>query len=286
MTKYYIGIDGGATNIKAGIVSDKGKMLKFLTVPTQSDLGKKQVVENVVSIIDKLFSYKYKISGIGLAWPGKINIPIDLFELKKALVKKYKQTVVAANDADLFALGETFYGFGKNKQVVLGITLGTGVGSGLIIDGQIYKPNNLTPEFGHISINLKGPKCLCGNRGCIETYLGSRGLLHRLIKKHKLQAKNGKELYKLAKNNKKQAIKLWEHYGLLLGRSLVNASKAYRPDIIIIGGNISRSFSYFEKSMRHEMKKVLKNKMVAVKKSKLSNAAIIGAALYAKENIK
>lgn len=280
MAKYYIGIDGGATNIKAGIVDSNGKLLHFLSTPTQSDLGKKQVVENVVSIIDDLLNLKYKIAGIGLAWPGKTNISIDVNELKKILNKKYKLKIVSGNDADLFTLGEALCGAGKNKKVVLGITLGTGVGSGLVLNKQLYNPNGLTPEFGHVSLNPKGPKCLCGNRGCIESYLGSRSLLRRLIQK------NTKNTYKISNENKKQILKLWQEYGLILGHSLVNASKAYRPEIIIIGGNVCKSYTHFEKIMKQEMKKLLKDKIVTVKKSGLKNAAIIGAALYAKQNIK
>lgn len=280
MKKYYIGIDGGATNIKAALVDNKGNVIHFLTCPTQNNLGEKKVSHNVLGLINTLLNDKYAIQGIGLAWPGKTNTTLSAEKIKNILTKKYKLAIFSANDADLFTLGESIFGQGKNKEIVLGITLGTGVGSGLIIAKNI-----LATEFGHVSLNPNGPKCKCGNKGCFEEYAGSRALI-RLIKKYKLEINNGKELYQLADQKNKKALLLWQEYGQQLGRGLIAASRAYSPDIIILGGNIAQAYKFFAPSMNKEIKSVLKNKTVTIKKSALKNAAVIGAAYFAKQNIK
>ena len=183
MKKAFIGFDVGGTNIAAGLVSKQGKILDLTSHPTQAKKGKQQIAKNTLKVLDELLSGDVECLGLCLAWPGKSNVPLIGQEIKKIISKKYKYPVYLENDANLFTLAEAFIGQGKNKRVVVGITLGTGVGSGVVIDKQLYGTQGYNPEFGHISINFDGPKCKCGNYGCFEEYAGSRSL-KRLAKKY------------------------------------------------------------------------------------------------------
>jgi glucokinase len=281
--KYTIGVDLGGTHIKAGLVKDK-KVVKRVLFKTNSST-KQDILKGITDAIEKV---KIKpVQGIGIGVPGIIdykkgeaikltNLPIKNFKIKKFFEKKFKVPVFLDNDASCFVLGEALYGSGKNKDVVIGLTLGTGVGGGVVINKKIFHGLFNAGELGHMSIKHDGIKCICGNFGCIEQYAGKHGIMRSA---KKLNVKNTRDIYKLALKGNKEAIRVFEKTGFYLGVAITNLIAAFDPDVIVIGGGISNSWEFFSKSMIQTVdQRSFVNKKPRIVKRKLKDSAILGAA--------
>ncbi|MBT6691553.1 ROK family protein [Candidatus Parcubacteria bacterium] len=281
MRKAFIGFDVGGTNIEGALISKEYTVLSLKSHPTQNNLGKKQVAKNVIKVAEELLGNN-KLSGIGLGWPTtRANIKLSGKEIKNILEKKFKVPVFFNNDADVFALSEAIIGQGKKYSIVVALTLGTGVGCGVVVDKKIYHGRGGASEFGHVSLNFNGPKCVCGNTGCFEEYAGSRAL-KRLGKKYKLNTGDGLALYNLAKQGNKKALRLWQEFGQQLGLGIISIIHAYDPEIIILGGQISKAWKFFHQSMEKEIKNKILFKPIPIKVSKLQKPNIIGTKLLQK----
>jgi len=253
-----IGVDIGGTEIKAGIVSN-GKVIKKITVKTQTNKGRKQVIQNITNAIKQLFNKNIKAIGIGAPGPldykrgilGKqLNLPLSNFNLKKFVQQKFKVPVAVDNDANVFTLGEALQGAGKKYDNVIGLTLGTGIGGGIVINKKLYHGRGNAGELGHITIKFDEKiKSKCGNNGCIEQYASARGICKRA------KVKSPLELYNLAIKRNKKAISAWKQTGILLGIGIINIINSFDPDIVIIGGNISKAWKFFYKAMNQEINK-------------------------------
>ncbi|MBI2523514.1 ROK family protein [Candidatus Woesearchaeota archaeon] len=276
-----IGIDLGGTNIKAASVAKKGKIIKEYEIATESEKGTKTVIDNVISAVNKVKSGK--IIGIGIGSPGPmdyengvitnpVNLPFRNVPLKKIIQKKFSLPVFLDNDANCFALGEAIFGAGKKYQNVIGITLGTGVGGGVIIDKKIYHGRGNAAELGHMTIKFDGLKARSGNNGDIEEYVSARGL-RKIFK-----GSDPYSIYELAIKRNKRAIKTFEEMGCYLGIGLANIIYAFDPDIIVVGGKISNSWKFFSKAMYKAVKERYFSKLCHIVKSELKNAGILGAA--------
>src|SRR3989338_6641298 len=178
-----IGIDLGGTNIKTGLVSPTGKILKKYEMPTEARKGTKTIIDNILSSIEKIKIGK--ISGIGIGSPGPmdfkkgmiinpVNLPFRNLPLKNIIQTKFKIKTCLDNDANCFALGEAIFGSGKKYENVVGITLGTGIGGGVIINKRIYHGRSNAAELGHMTIKFDGLKARSGNDGDIEEYAAAR----------------------------------------------------------------------------------------------------------------
>lgn len=172
-------------------------------------------------------------------------------------------------------MAEAILGQGKKYNTVVGLTIGTGLGSGFIINKKIYHGKCFATEIGHMTINFNGPKSKCGNNGCLESYVSIRGILLRV---KRLSVKNAKVLYELASLGNKKALNVWQETGFYLGIGIANIINVLNPDIIVIGGQIANAWPYFNKKMREIVKKraLFDCKIL---KSRLKNAGIFGAAL-------
>jgi glucokinase len=274
-----LGIDVGGHSIKAGIVSKKGNILAKEVLLTEADKGRKTVVNNILKIITSLLKKDKTIKSIGIGIPGTINrkgyvnytpnIPLSNFDLGKELKKTLKKKLTFGNDADNFALAHQKLGSGKGYQNMICLTLGTGVGSGLIINGELFT-NNGAPELGHTTIKYDGPesKC-CGNDGCIESFIGRKTFPEGPL-----------EIYKKAVTKDSKAIERFEDYGKHLGIAISNFINIFNPDLVILGGQLSNAYNFFKNSMEKEVKKrtLFKTKIV---KSNMREPGIVGAATLA-----
>ncbi len=274
-TSAVIGVDLGGTNIRAGKVVD-GQILKEASCLVFEKGSRKQdVVDNIVSVIDQVIDGD--IVGIGMGIPSLlnrssgivydvINIPSwDKVELKEILEKHYGVPVYLDNDANCFALGERYFGKGKEIENFVGLTLGTGLGSGIINKGSILGDKNCgSGEFGMISY-------LDGN---YEDYCSSKFF----IDKHKT---TGFEAFQNALNGKEDALNLFVEFGRHLGKAIKTILYSVDPEMIIIGGSIAKSQSFFHESMIKELSdfpfsQIVKN--IKIEYSDLDNPAILGAA--------
>jgi glucokinase len=283
--KKYIGVDIGGTKIHASLIDEKGRIVREIIIRTEASRGRKKVIQNIFSAIESLFSKQ--VRGIGIGSPGPIdirkgkilntpNLPLKNFDLRRAVQKKFRVKTALDNDAKCFVLGEAVYGSGRGKKIVAGLTMGTGIGGGLVLDGKIYHGRGRASEFGHMPINFEGNVGKCGHRGCLESYIGKFA-----IRKYasRIGIGNPYDLFIAAKKGNKKARKIWRDVGFYLGIGVAYLANIFDPDIIVIGGNVSGAWQFFEK----EMKKTVREKSIVglpriVKSGLGSKAAILGAA--------
>jgi len=303
--KFIIGIDLGGTNLKIALLDLKYKLTDKEVLSTQQFRKKENLISAILHSVNRIIENnklkKRDILGIGLGLPGPIdeksgvvhffpNIPgFREVNLKSILEKKLRLPVFLDNDAKLMALAEYRLGHARGFKNALCLTLGTGVGGGVIIEGSLYRgKDNAAGEIGHVPINEKGPRCNCGGRACLEAYIGNNRILNeakkifkRNISLEELSAKAGKQ--------NKQALNIWLKVAARLGIALVGAVNLLNPDAIIIGGGVANAGSVLFDKVKQTVKKQAMNvqaRRVKVFKAKLgSEAGLIGAAIMVKENI-
>jgi len=307
--KYALGVDIGGTNIKIGIVSDRGKLIKSHSVKTQPESGPKKVISNICKGIDEtLEKNKLKIQGIGVGCPGVVQIKKGIVEnapnlpgwknvkLGQILKNRYGYKIHIENDANAAAIGELIFGAGKKFDSFVMVTLGTGGGGGIVFDKKIFRGEfGAAGEVGHISIDINGPKCNCGSTGCIEAYAGNAYL--REIVRSELPEHRDSEIWRLIENdlskvspkiiqlaaekNDAYAKFVIERMGRQLGAALASLSNLLDISTFIIGGGVAG----FGKPLFDSTRKTIANRVllplrqrVLVIPAKLKNEAGIKGA--------
>ena len=316
MRQVVIGVDIGGTNVRMGIVTPKGRILKRVQYATDISKGRLALSEKLVSdlrnVIDKNIKRPDRLIGIGIGIAGAIdmrrgivvqspNLPdFNGFRLRKFFEKKISVPVSIENDANAFALGEGWVGAAKGSKHYCGITLGTGVGGGIIVNGEIlHGPDGMAGEVGHMVIQPEGPLCGCGGRGCLEVYASATGI--RRMALEAVDRKEGRGLlgrcggdseritsekvFEAAQYGDLTARKIFNEMGRSLGLGLVNLINLFNPERIVIGGKVSQAWDFFigrlmetvkERSMRSPREKV---KIVRTRCKE--DAGILGAAYEA-----
>jgi glucokinase len=298
--KSFLGIDWGGTYIKAGVVNDRGKILKQVAYASKSLTDKKAFIDNVVLMVKNLRSFKIKAVGIGA--PGIINLKKGFiyylpnipgwknFPLKSVLRKKLKMPVFVNNDANTFGLAESRFGAGRGKSRVIFLTLGTGLGGAVILNNQILSADTSALELGHVPLSTKGKICGCGGRGCIQTFVGNGYILdeYKRLKKNKTNINGVKEIFARALKGEKEALAVWEGFSLALGKFLSGMINIFNPQVVIFGGGVSGAFNLFKPRLWEIIKEQAMwplSKDVKLIKAKLKDSGIIGAALLAKDSL-
>ena len=267
----YLGVDIGGTSVKMGLVNEKGEIINKTSFKTAKDTN--QLIEDINANMEEL-KKEAKIdfiSGIGIGCPGAIdskkgivnmayNLGWEDVHLKELLEKRTGLEVRLSNDANVAGLGETIYGKGQGHKNVIVITLGTGVGSAIIIDGKLYEGNESKgAEIGHTILVKNGRKCTCGRRGCAEAYLSatkflrearhyamhSDGLLSKEIVNGDIHLIKCEQVYKCADDGDEGAKKIVDKYIDYLGEFTLNLCNIFRPEMIIFGGGMSYSGNIF-----------------------------------------
>lgn len=280
-----IGIDVGGTKI-LGIVLNKKKVIE--TKKIQTPQNKKEFTKELIKLIKEL-SQKRKIKGIGLGLPGVVNrkkgtiinlpnIPtIKNLNIVKIIQKEFKIPVKIEKDVNCMALAELHFGLAKNKTNAVAITIGTGLGGGIIINKKLVIGKGSAGEVGHLNIYPNGHKCTCGNYGCLEEYTASRAI-KRYSQEAGFKNKTPKEIEDLARKGNKKAKKIYEKLGYFLAIGLSDIIKVLHPEIIILSGNISNASDIFLEKTIKEVKKRTYFQICEIKKSKLKQTPAIGAA--------
>jgi len=305
----FVGIDLGATNIKGALVNVEGHILEEKSIPTEVDGGVEHVMSRMMGVIRYLVSLagKVPVTGVGIGCPGQVNVRKGIFHggpnfpgwkdvpLVFEIERRIGIPVVIDNDANLAALGEYAYGGGKGVENMLLLTLGTGVGGGLILNGELYRgSSDAAGEVGHTVISLDGPLCGCGRRGCLEAYVGTKGILERLREKlegGRRSVLSGKEevtpkdIGEAADGGDEVAIEVLRETGELLGVGLANFANILNVEKIVIGGGVADAGELLlgpaRERMEREVLKVVRES-VRVVKAELGNlAGRIGAARLA-----
>ncbi|MDD5059585.1 MAG: ROK family protein [Candidatus Omnitrophica bacterium] len=303
--KFIIGIDLGGTNLKCSLLDNKLKIRARNSFSTKSFNSKEKLIRGLADSINNfILSSGYDagaILGVGIGVPG----PVDTFKgivhflpnipgwkevnLKKVLEKKTGLKVFIDNDARLMSLAESKIGAARGFSNVLCLTLGTGVGGGLILNNLLYRgKDNAAGEFGHVPINITGPKCGCGSEACIETYIGNNAIKKSAVSIFGAGISLEKISY-LARNNNRKAVKFWNEAGKKLGIALSGAVNLLNLDAVVIGGGVSSAgWPLFEGIKQAIAKRSMsvQGKRVKIYRAKLGvDAGIIGAGYLVKERL-
>ncbi|MHB8155600.1 MAG: ROK family protein [Candidatus Omnitrophota bacterium] len=304
--KFIMAIDLGGTNLRCALLDNDLKIKAKSSFSTKSFDNKYKLIQGIIDLLDSLIlNQRLKrsaILGVGIGVPGPVdtlkgivhflpNIPgWKEVGLKKILERKTKLPVFIDNDAKLMTLAEHGLGAAKHYKNVLCLTLGTGVGGGLIINDSLYRgSDNAAGEAGHFPLNEDGPLCGCGAHGCLETYVGNRKIIKAARKlfgpKITLERVSA-----LAKENNPKAIDFWSQVGGKLGLALSGIVNLLNLDLIVIGGGVSYAGGVLFESIRRTIilrAMRLQAKRVKVVKAKLGmDAGIIGAGYLVRERLK
>lgn len=278
--EYYAGVDIGGTFVKAGIVDSYGRILVKDKIPTKSTY--KEVAKSISEFVLELAKKEeIKLAGVGIGCAGAIdsengvvvysnNLGWTNCEIKKDVEEQTKLKVFVSNDANVACLGECAYGSGKNFKDVILITIGTGIGSGIVIDGKLFEGNKgAGAEVGHSVIKMNGEKCTCGRKGCLEAYASTSALVKQAktemsknqdsllwkLCENDVDKLDGVKIVKAVKENDKTAKKVFNRYIKYLACGLVNISNEFRPQAIILGGGISATREMLTKPLQRILNK-------------------------------
>ncbi len=278
--KWLVGVDLGGTNIKFAFLSENGDILYRWSIPTDvSDAGNNIIPDMASSISQKLQENKQttsNVKGIGIGAPAFMNMETGFIyeainlgwkniDIRSMLEQRLKLPVVIDNDANVAALGEMWKGAGIGSKDLLCITIGTGIGGGIIINGEIiHGTNGMAGEIGHITVNPEnGILCNCGKHGCLETISSATGMVRQAIAEidnHQESLlftsyqQNGhitaKTIVQAAIENDTYALKIIDRSSYYLGLALANIANTINPSRIVIGGGVSKAGSLLLDSIR------------------------------------
>lgn len=245
-----IGIDIGGTNTKIGLVGEDNKLIASKIIPTLSENGPEETIKRISgTVLEMLEENNIPVEqclGAGIGIPGTVdsrngilkysnNIKWENVDVAGIAGKIIPLPVSIANDADCAALGEALAGAGKGYENVVLLTLGTGVGGGVVINGKLYEGGS---EPGHMVIGKDGGLCTCGRKGCLESYVSSTAIKRETEKAFGKEVAP-EELFSLAKNGNETAVKVVSDYTEALGTGIVNIANIFRPELILLGGGIA-----------------------------------------------
>lgn len=256
----YIGVDIGGTNLRGALARSNGEIVSRFRLKSAIADGADSFLERLTEEIHQLLrdasGYGLQVQGIGIGIPGLIGTdgtihssvnlrPLEGLNLSRLLADRLQLPVVSANDANLIALGEVWAGAGRGIQSAVVITIGTGLGSGLILDGKLWTgAGGFAAEFGHMTVEPEGLSCPCGNRGCLEQYVSAAALSRYG------RGRTPEELALLAQAGDPVACAAFEKIGYWLGTALAGLVNLLNLEGIIIGGGVSAGFDLFEPMLR------------------------------------
>jgi len=307
--KYAVGVDLGGTYIKLGIVTEAGRIIKKLSIDTRAAEGPEKIISQIKKGIKEIISgNKHKLQGIGIGSPGVVTVKKGTVEnppnfpgwtkvnLGKIIEKEFKIKVHVENDANAAAIGEMIFGAGKILNSFVMVTLGTGVGGGIIQNRKLYRGEfGAAGELGHITIDYKGDRCNCGSYGCIETYAGNKYLISRVkeeleqnreskiweISGNGLSELSPKTIDEAAENGDVYANSVIRDLGLKLGAALASVSNLLDIGVFIIGGGVSGFgkplFDSTQESIKERVLTPLRPRIKVVPAKLKNDAGIKGA---------
>jgi glucokinase len=305
--QHAIGIDFGGTSIKSGLVFDGRIIQRGRTIETRRCGGPDEIVDALVSIVAELRPGAPNVAALGIGLPGVVdsisgvvheltNVPgWEDIPLRELLRNRTGLPITIENDANAMAYGEFKSGAAKDGRHVVCVTLGTGVGGALILDGRLYRGAQLgAGEIGHLSIDYRGVPGPFGNTGALEKYVGNNQIAQRAME---LYAQNGikkslaecapREIDLAAQGGDKVALALWETVGFEIGVALASVVWILNPDTIIIGGGVAKAgdlvFEPIRRTIRERTIDVFHQHLRVLPAALGNDAGIIGNALLALE---
>lgn len=313
---YSIGVDLGGTNIKFGLVSADGKIVKRARIPTQAQTGPKPVLRRLINVVRRLMKgYPVRSIGIGAAGlidheHGVIRVPPNLpgwdgTPVKEILERALGIPCAVSNDVNCCALGELRFGAGVGRSDLFCLTLGTGVGGGIIANGKlVIGANGVAGEIGHTVIFPDGQICRCGSRGCLECYVGAEYIVQRAVARlrmqgpklkfrslirrytgNRLERVTPKIISRAAQHGDECAREVIEEVGYYVGLAVSNVVQLLDPGLVVIGGGVSG----FGKPLLDAIRRTVEERVIKFPGRKLSivlstlgdDAGVLGASQLA-----
>jgi glucokinase len=282
---FAIGVDLGGTNLRIAAVDERGRLLEKITLGTQVSLGRDAVISEMAAAIQALtakFKDGSKLLGVGIGVPGIIdcrtgmlrespNLPgWDNYPVRDEIEKRLQTSVILENDANVAGLGEAWLGAAKGIDNVCMITLGTGVGGGIVQNGRIWQGmSGMAGEVGHVTIDPNGPKCNCGNSGCAERFASATAIVQ--MARHAIAAGeapalariagspdvefSARTVYNLALQGDKAALRIFEKVGWALGILIADLVNVLNLDMYVIGGGVCAAWQSFSPALFAELSK-------------------------------
>lgn len=319
MSESIIGVDIGGTSIKIGWLSTNGDILQKWEIPTNTTNNGATILTDIWnSISDKMLEFAIdmkEIMGIGVGVPGfinaekgsvdeAVNIGWQDIQVKEQLQKLSGLPVCVANDANTAVLGENWRGAGNQAKNVLAVTLGTGVGGGIVVNGELVNGENGTAgEIGHLTVEINGSICNCGKKGCLETIASATGIVRQAEKAIKSNVTSelahfyleqgeitAKDVFERAQNGDELCEGIIYYTMDILGLSLANIATSINPSKILIGGGVSKAGNVLINGITSSFEKYAlprTNAICTITLAKLGNdAGFIGAGFLVKQQLR
>lgn len=304
------GIDLGGTETKIGLINREGEVVAFRAIPTNAGTGYETFFSNLKNEITALLEHtgsEYSLAGISIGAPtgsqkygtiedaSNLNWPRNL-PVRSILESMFNLPILISNDANAAAIGEMLFGVARDVKNFICITLGTGLGSGIVIEGKLLLGSKgHAGELGHTTAIENGRMCGCGRKGCLETYVSATGIVKTVTESYGVDFKNSdinahingsitaKKITAAAKKGDPIAVKAFEYTGEILGKKLADAVAILNPELIVLTGGLSRAGDLILEPTKKYLNDNLLNiyrGTVDVKLSKISTkkSAILGAA--------
>jgi len=320
MEELILAVDLGGTNVRVAAVNPQGRILHKFNFPTEAYRGREKVVEDTLAKIKGFLAgfpkEEYEVTGAGFGIPGAIvldrgivsqspNLPgWEDFDLRSQLQEGLRMPIFIENDANAFTLGEGWLGAAKGAKDFCCLTLGTGVGGGIVLNGEIWHgAQGKAGEVGHMVIDVDGPPCQCGNRGCLEVFTSGSAIRRVAIEEIKRNEKTdlaercggeiegitAKMVYESAMGGDHLSREIFRRMGMYLGVGLTNLVNLLNVELMVIGGRVSEAFDLFVDPARRELGKRALGSMgkgVKVERARCGDdAGILGAACLVKREL-
>ncbi|WP_434639570.1 ROK family protein [Thermoanaerobacterium thermosaccharolyticum] len=265
--KKVIGIDIGGTKILGGVIGSNGDLIKFKETSTDANLGRDHILKKLFSVLDDLFDTD--IEGIGIGSAGRINFNTGEviyatdnlpgwtgINLKEIISQKYRTKTIVENDVNAAIVGENWLGSAKSFKDILMITLGTGVGGAIILDGKLIRGRHFSSaEIGHTILYPGGKRCNCGQNGCVEQYISGTAIYKRY---NEIAGSNlvnsAKDVFKLYMKNDKISKLVVDEFVKSLSLLIFNIRNFIDPEIIILGGGVTNSKDLWWEYLKSQIK--------------------------------
>ena len=314
--KPILAIDLGGTKIIAAIVSSQGQVMAREYHPTLAGEGPQSVIDRILSAIDQLLRVRNidpsQLNSISIASAGAIDLDQGLvtsspnlpgwhdIPLRDIVNRKYRVNTLLINDASAAALGEYHFGAGKGVNNLIYLTVSTGIGGGIIINGELYLgPSGSAGEIGHMTIDINGPRCSCGNIGCLETLASGTAVAREAIRRigqgeessltdmveGKIENITAEKVGVAAQGGDSLASDVISEAATYLGVGMVNLVNIFNPEMIIVGGGVAQMGDLLLEPARQVVKErafQLSARAVRIVSAQLGDSAgVLGAAVFA-----
>lgn len=298
MADYSIGVDLGGTNLRAAAVASDGRMLDKISGSTDLHEGRDAVIADIVGAIQRLKAAcgTDKLVGVGIGVPGFIlmeegiivgsnNMPeFDNFPIRDDIEQKLGTPIFLENDANAAALGEKWIGAGRDVQDLVLLTLGTGIGGGIISGGKVLHGHvGMAGELGHITVVPSGNPCGCGNYGCLEKHASATAIVAMAQMLQLGDDISAEQVYRLADAGNEKAKMVFEVMGTMLGIGLANLINIFNFPLYLLSGGVLAGWDQFAPAMFAEVKKrsfTYRNAKTSIEKATLGNQAGLFGAAY------